>query len=139
MITDDLLHQNLFATTIHRGTYARGPRGQSGDRRYDDLIKVAVRDNADSERFLRERLYRIEGVRQTVQPSPCERSSGQLLSIRCCSASGKSRHYAGGLPKCCGIFAQSLRTFWRCEPDRNAKNRQIVCPKRELERYTYLI
>jgi Lrp/AsnC family leucine-responsive transcriptional regulator len=29
------------------------------------LIKVAVRDNADYERFLRERLYRIEGVRQT--------------------------------------------------------------------------
>ena len=32
---------------------------------YDYLIKVAVRDNADYERFLRERLYRIEGVRQT--------------------------------------------------------------------------
>jgi Lrp/AsnC family leucine-responsive transcriptional regulator len=29
------------------------------------LIKVAVRDNADYERFLRERLYRIEGVRHT--------------------------------------------------------------------------
>jgi len=32
---------------------------------YDYLIKVAVRDNADYERFLRERLYRIEGVRHT--------------------------------------------------------------------------
>jgi Lrp/AsnC family transcriptional regulator, leucine-responsive regulatory protein len=32
---------------------------------YDYLIKVAVRDNADYERFLRERLYRIEGVRNT--------------------------------------------------------------------------
>jgi Lrp/AsnC family transcriptional regulator, leucine-responsive regulatory protein len=32
---------------------------------YDYLIKVAVRDTADYERFLRERLYRIEGVRHT--------------------------------------------------------------------------
>jgi Lrp/AsnC family transcriptional regulator, leucine-responsive regulatory protein len=32
---------------------------------YDYLIKVAVRDNADYARFLRERLYRIEGVRHT--------------------------------------------------------------------------
>jgi len=32
---------------------------------YDYLIKVAVRDNADYERYLRERLYRIEGVRHT--------------------------------------------------------------------------
>ena len=32
---------------------------------YDYLIKVAVRDNADYERFLRERLYCIEGVRHT--------------------------------------------------------------------------
>src|SRR5215469_3011645 len=32
---------------------------------YDYLIKVAVRDNADYERFLRERLYQIEGVRHT--------------------------------------------------------------------------
>jgi Lrp/AsnC family leucine-responsive transcriptional regulator len=32
---------------------------------YDYLIKVAVRDNADYERFLRERLYRIEGIRHT--------------------------------------------------------------------------
>ena len=32
---------------------------------YDYLIKVAVRDTADYERFLRERLYRVEGVRHT--------------------------------------------------------------------------
>jgi Lrp/AsnC family leucine-responsive transcriptional regulator len=32
---------------------------------YDYLIKVAVQDTADYERFLRERLYRIEGVRHT--------------------------------------------------------------------------
>jgi Lrp/AsnC family transcriptional regulator, leucine-responsive regulatory protein len=32
---------------------------------YDYRIKVAVRDNADYERFLRERLYRVGGVRHT--------------------------------------------------------------------------
>ena len=32
---------------------------------YDYLIKVAVADTADYERFLREQLYRIEGIRHT--------------------------------------------------------------------------
>lgn len=32
---------------------------------YDYLIKVAVADTADYERFLREHLYKIEGIRQT--------------------------------------------------------------------------
>lgn len=32
---------------------------------YDYLIKVAVADTADYERFLRERLYRIEGIRHS--------------------------------------------------------------------------
>ncbi len=35
----------------------------SGD--YDYLVKVAVADTSDYERFLRQRLYRIEGVRHT--------------------------------------------------------------------------
>ncbi|MGH6892270.1 MAG: Lrp/AsnC family transcriptional regulator [Dongiaceae bacterium] len=32
---------------------------------YDYLIKVAVTDTADYERFLRQKLYRIEGIRHT--------------------------------------------------------------------------
>ncbi|MGH6907446.1 MAG: Lrp/AsnC family transcriptional regulator [Aestuariivirga sp.] len=32
---------------------------------YDYLIKVAVSDTADYERFLRQKLYRIEGIRHT--------------------------------------------------------------------------
>jgi Lrp/AsnC family transcriptional regulator, leucine-responsive regulatory protein len=32
---------------------------------YDYLVKVAVADTADYERFLREELYRIEGIRHT--------------------------------------------------------------------------
>jgi Lrp/AsnC family leucine-responsive transcriptional regulator len=32
---------------------------------YDYLVKVAVADTADYERFLRERLYRVEGIRQS--------------------------------------------------------------------------
>lgn len=32
---------------------------------YDYLVKVAVANTADYERFLRERLYRIEGIRQS--------------------------------------------------------------------------
>jgi Lrp/AsnC family leucine-responsive transcriptional regulator len=32
---------------------------------YDYLVKVAVADTADYERFLREKLYRIEGIRHT--------------------------------------------------------------------------
>jgi len=32
---------------------------------YDYLIKVAIADTADYERFLREQLYRIEGIRQS--------------------------------------------------------------------------
>ncbi|OKO81104.1 Lrp/AsnC family transcriptional regulator [Bradyrhizobium sp. AS23.2] len=32
---------------------------------YDYLVKVAVADTADYERFLRDRLYRIEGIRHT--------------------------------------------------------------------------
>jgi Lrp/AsnC family transcriptional regulator, leucine-responsive regulatory protein len=35
----------------------------SGD--YDYLVKVAVADTSDYERFLRQRLYKIEGVRHT--------------------------------------------------------------------------
>lgn len=32
---------------------------------YDYLVKVAVADTSDHERFLRERLYKIEGIRHT--------------------------------------------------------------------------
>jgi Lrp/AsnC family transcriptional regulator, leucine-responsive regulatory protein len=32
---------------------------------YDYLVKVAVADTADYERFLREQLYRIEGIRHS--------------------------------------------------------------------------
>ncbi|MBD0415521.1 Lrp/AsnC family transcriptional regulator [Tianweitania sp. Rool2] len=32
---------------------------------YDYLVKVAVADTADYERFLRERLYKLEGIRHT--------------------------------------------------------------------------
>ena len=32
---------------------------------YDHLVKVAVANTSDYERFLRQRLYRIEGVRHT--------------------------------------------------------------------------
>ena len=32
---------------------------------YDYLVKVAVADTSDYERFLRERLYKIEGIRHT--------------------------------------------------------------------------
>ena len=35
----------------------------SGD--YDYLLRVAVRDTRDYERFLRERLYRIKGIRHS--------------------------------------------------------------------------
>jgi len=42
---------------------------------YDYLVKVAVADTADYERFLRERLYRIEGIRHT-------RSTFSLRSLK---------------------------------------------------------
>ena len=32
---------------------------------YDYLVKVAVADTSDFERFLREQLYRIEGIRHS--------------------------------------------------------------------------
>jgi Lrp/AsnC family leucine-responsive transcriptional regulator len=42
---------------------------------YDYLVKVAVADTSDYERFLREKLYRIKGVRHT-------RSSFSLRSLK---------------------------------------------------------
>jgi Lrp/AsnC family leucine-responsive transcriptional regulator len=40
-------------------------RGQSRYRDYDYLVKVAVADTTHYERFLREKLYRIQGIRHT--------------------------------------------------------------------------
>jgi Lrp/AsnC family leucine-responsive transcriptional regulator len=42
---------------------------------YDYLVKVAVADTADYERFLREQLYRIEGIRHS-------RSTFSLLALK---------------------------------------------------------
>lgn len=42
---------------------------------YDYLVKVAIADTADYERFLREQLYRIEGIRHS-------RSTFSLLALK---------------------------------------------------------
>jgi DNA-binding Lrp family transcriptional regulator len=49
---------------------------------YDCRVKTVVADTADYERFLREQLYRIEGIRHSRSSSRCSRSSVSFRSIR---------------------------------------------------------
>jgi Lrp/AsnC family leucine-responsive transcriptional regulator len=61
----------------------------SGD--YDYLIRIAVRDTRDYERLLREKLYRIPGIRHSKSSFVLRRLKESVLPLNLAPVTGKGR------------------------------------------------